>query len=803
MKSNRVAMCLSVTLVGMLAVFAGGCSKSLRNALLPNLEPSVQLTSAPYDTTGRYFYYYRLNWIGNDPDGRVDHFVYTTEYPRKPGDPVVWTGTTKNEQIIPFSATKPDSSNPRETRASDFHTFAIYAVDNRGAVSDTIKRSFFSYTVAPEVRIDSPQPNHLSGAYLTPSVRIHWTGSDPDGQLTQKPVRYKYKLLTTGGEFPIDVALLDADSVRRFYAPDFRGWSTISGDTTEIQFTNLTPDADYIFVVVGFDEAGAYSPLFSLDTNLLLFHVGFAATLGPGMTVYNEFFTYTYRSGGYIPSNEVELEVPFNQKITFNWFATPPTGADIESYRWKLGGDLSDETPRADENDWSHWSSRSRNTTSAVVGPFLRDTLLRFYIEATDNNNLTSLAVIRFTVVKPSFDRPLGIVEDTRLVPDSNLPGTNTLSLPAGAWPTKAELDTFLFARGGKPWKGYPAGTLSAPGVFAGYDFDTVGTRTGKLDLTVRLAVLGRFRHVIWVLDAKSALMARDGTDRNQPISSLRYMSIPNRQNTLATYIRQGGVTWCLGGGCAYATCIPFDRSNNGSSIFSAALGELTPGRFMWDVAHWRSEIRAYNGTYAIPRSDRAIVRPDYAMLPAEMRLKSAALGDAFPPGRTGQSAGIFYQSRFDFEYMSVDNRIIENLSGDPDILDEHSTLDTLYKVADTGGTPAPNPGTSGNETPIMTLYHGLEDTTFVMTGFPPWFFSRVDFVSLVDYVLHNVWGLARSAPMVAATPAVVAAGRVARPAVPGAVTPPQGSARTLVGGGKAAPRPGARLPLIDRRPRE
>ncbi len=195
MKSNRVALGLAMAGIAAAVLALTGCSKSLRNALVPNLSPTVQLTSAPFDTTGRYFYYYRLNWIGNDPDGRVDHYVYTTEYPRKPGDPVVWVPTSKNELLVPFTATRPDSSNPRETRASDFHTFAVYAVDNRGAASDTVKRSFFSYTVAPEVHILNPQPSHLTNAYVTPSVRITWSGSDPDGQLTQKPVRYKYKLL--------------------------------------------------------------------------------------------------------------------------------------------------------------------------------------------------------------------------------------------------------------------------------------------------------------------------------------------------------------------------------------------------------------------------------------------------------------------------------------------------------------------------------------------------------------------------------------------------------------------------------
>ena len=48
-----------------------GCSK-ITKMMVPNQPPTVKLTSAPYDTSGRYFYAYKLGWIGNDPDGRVD-----------------------------------------------------------------------------------------------------------------------------------------------------------------------------------------------------------------------------------------------------------------------------------------------------------------------------------------------------------------------------------------------------------------------------------------------------------------------------------------------------------------------------------------------------------------------------------------------------------------------------------------------------------------------------------------------------------------------------------------------------------
>ena len=73
---------------------------------------------------------------------------------------------------------------------------------------------------------------------------------------------------------------------------------------------------------------------------------------------------------------------------------------------------------------------------------------------------------------------------------------------PAGPWPTAAELDTFLFARGGVPWRSYPAGTLSPPGIFSGYEFDTIGTRGISADGVVPLSLLGQYRHIVWYTDS-------------------------------------------------------------------------------------------------------------------------------------------------------------------------------------------------------------------------------------------------------------------------------------------------------------
>ena len=64
---------------GLLAV--SSCSKGPPRLLLPNQRPSVELTNAPVapDRSNPYFYAYRVEWSGYDPDGRVDHYDYAID----------------------------------------------------------------------------------------------------------------------------------------------------------------------------------------------------------------------------------------------------------------------------------------------------------------------------------------------------------------------------------------------------------------------------------------------------------------------------------------------------------------------------------------------------------------------------------------------------------------------------------------------------------------------------------------------------------------------------------------------------
>jgi len=769
-----------VLLSAAVSIALAGCSPTSHIAPHANLRPTIQLTRAPYNESTRFEYSYLMNWLGYDPDGRVAYYLYTIDPPSptpfNPQPDSVWVRTTRSEQLINFSATQIDTSKKGVHGSSDFHTFVVKAIDNGGLggplQSAPLVRSFFTFTVAPTVQILDPPPSDRGRDYVTPSVLIQWTGTDDDGILdNKKPVKYKYILLTQNTAVPFQVALTDPDSVRRYYAPrNWVGWDSTTADTTQHQFTNLVPLQDYMFVVVAFDEAGAYSPVFSMNSNMLNMRVTFAATGGPIFTVFNDFFNFTYQSPVYstLPQYVIKIEVPAGDPVTINWTAVPANpGSVVVGYRWSLDiDDLSDQTPRTNERtDFKHWSQQSANS-QATIGPFGGGEGHFFYIEGVDNNGLKSLATVFMTTVQSTLAKPLLIVDDTRFKVDGKPAGAQCVDLPkSGHWPNAAECDSFLFARGGYPWRCYPAGTLSRPGIFKGYEFDTTSTRTGQSEVRVPLAKLGQYAHVIWMTDGSfGGNNTAPGTDVANSISALKYMSGRGRANSIGAYLRQGGQVWMLGGGCAEASTDPFNSRKNDTSPPAQGLtytsnpleitpdpAELQPGRFMYDVAHWQSQIKITGGlinqgaiTRNLGRFDSAAVVPAvYANLPRVMHLRDASgvYGDTLPPAR---SFGDFFNGYEDVEYLSRANFITEDV--DPSLLgfDEESTLDTLYSI--TGQTFMPPSFNRYNVT--MTRYTGpAYQHPFLFTGFSIWGYGRNDCIAMVDAVLRDMWGMVRSVP--------------------------------------------------------
>ncbi len=768
------------------AVFVAGCdgTKLWTPGFYLNQRPTVTLTAAPVGVADTAWYSYEIHWSGEDADGRVERYEYAIDPPGGPVGDTLWVATTKHHETFRFRATEAYWDPVHGWRANGFHVFAIRAVDDRGAWSAVASRAFFSYTVAPAVRITLPAPSVFVSRLVPQGGRIEWTGDDDDGIASKKPVRYKYRVFRTDDpEFDFGLAQMYPDSLRRFYAArNFAGWDSVGGDTTSVHLPLLQPGAQHLFVVVAFDEAGAYSPEFSLWTNMLKFVPAEASAMGPVFTVWTDYGWNSFMRGGINtdPLAWFRLDVPSGVPVAFRWSAAPLEGTRVVSYGWRL-----DDGPAHGPSD----------STSCTLGPFAGGEEHTLLLSAVDSWGLTSLVIVNFRVVAITFEKELLVVDDTRFAPDRFQSG-NPVPITYGntLWPAAAELDTFLFARGGFPWRG-PHGVtgdlpLSRPGIFAGYSFDTLGTRRGFTDpsAAVPLSLLGRYRHVLWLTDVVGATTTYGPDSPVDPISTLRWMSAPGRMNTLLAYLQAGGEVWLAGGTALTCATLAYNRSGPshndnlygpGHVVFSAANGEIPEFGLAWAGARWRSEF-AYSKAQTLPRRSAAavggwsnpgwryvgtIAAPDYTRLPASLRRRALALGDSLPPTRANNPTS-FYSTAVapPVEYLTQPNAILEDVNADPLVVDARAVLDTLYELQ--GGQLATI--ATGQRPASMTYYHGVEGPKFVMSGFDLWTWSRQDVQGLVDFVLQEIWGMNRNMTRPPQAPA--AASRPARRgALPGA----------------------------------
>ena len=732
--------------LALLALTFAGCGEH-RSLVAPTLDsssvpPAVTVRATrvgPAAAAG--LIRYRVDWQASP--GTADHFVYTLDPRASETVDARWTAThaTSFDLAVPTRSAAIVQARGGQPAAT---TFLVRAVDRDGRLSPLRGIGIVADNLAPTVQILQPTPSDRGRTYVPPHIAISWTGTDPDGQFTNKPVKYKYTLLTQNTPVSFQTAIQFPDSVRRFYEPTgYAAWDSTSGDTTAVTYDNLVINQDYMFVVVARDEQGTYSQVFDLNSNMLNMRVVNALTSGPVFTVFGPTFNYTYMVPGYSVSGfQVPVTLVPNTTITVNWTAQANLGAEVVAYRWALDiADIFDDTPRSNEaTDLAHWSAPSLQTTSATVGPFGASESHVLYVDAMDSNGLKSLAMVHITTTPPfEADHELLIVDDTRLKVDQILAGQSCPQNPLGRWPTAAELDTFLYARGGVPWRCYPEGTVSPPGLFSEYSHDTLGTR-GLASGTVPLATLLQYHHVIWLTDQVGATFTNAPTTAANPITSLRYMSSPTHENTLAQYVAAGGSVWLAGGGIAAASTLPRNSLRNDTSFPAPGLTftstpvevypdavELQPGRFAWDALAWRSQIKVTTTPATVTRSLGRLggFGSVYDLLPAAMRLRNSG-SDPLPPLR---SASDFYTTTVELEYLSRSNDI-DGEDGAPE-------LDSLYAAA---GAGLVSPQFNASDV-CMTVFHPRGGPSVVFTGFSLWGFQRADSKALVDFVLQQLWG--------------------------------------------------------------
>jgi len=740
------------------------CDRNHRPFLAPDQPPTVTLTSGPVDTlSAPQAWLVDIAWTATDPDGAIDHFEYAVDPPTLKQASLAlaetaWVATRENHVVAHFHASHPDTLGPGAT-ASQFHVFVLRAVDDRGGISPRVVRAFYAYTVAPDVQITRPIPYRLLRDWVPIPFRAEWRGHDPDGEGTGRPAYYRTRLLRL--EYANQVYLSDPDSLlREGFSTGWADWNVVSADTSSQVITSgeVPPGVTAALAVLAVDEAGATTPYLSLDRNFLQFSASPPDAGGPMIHVWSSLVDYTYRSGGYLTGflHEIAVEAGDRQTLEFHWDGRPSPGRTVVASRWMLDGDPFNDTPRPDSTDLYHWSALGGAEGEARLPPLIAYGAHRLYIELRDDFGERSLGIVRISVVDITPNRDLLVVNDTRREVDRFLrdPTHRTPDPYTVAWPSRTELDTFLFARGGYPWRGTvnpDTGVISPPGLLAGYAYDTLGTRLGLDEAAdgVPLSTLGRYRHVLWLVDPRGALL---GGYRND-VTALRDMSGPDRASTLAAYVAMGGQVWLAGGGAAYASLIGFNRSVNDAgslTVFTARDDELGPGRPLYDAAHVRSALAVAVSNAQAARSPAArggwsghgpegtLAAPDYTHAPASLSLRSVAT-DPLPPTRLRTQADAYYVPVSGTEFVRQPNEITEDFDPDPDVVRLESALDTVYEASAT----AP----SISAAPVMLYYHGRENEPFVFTGLDLWSWRRADCQGLVDFVLRDIWGLPKSAP--------------------------------------------------------
>src|SRR5262245_2644045 len=733
--------------VGCFALAVLGCGEHSPRTLLTsnNAPPAVTLARPTRGPDGAVVF----RWNGRDVDGRIDHYVFALDPKSVDRVDPQWSSTPAITTTLRMPRSVPLGRAAQvKAPAEGPHVFAVQAVDDHGAYSAPAALSLFgdSLGIGPTVTITSPQPNQIFTPVVPSTFTIHWSGVAGDGKI----VEYKYRLFSQSNpDFPglpnfIDYVMGNPSFLNAAYAPDFSSWDSVAANVTEVTYSGLVQNQLYLFAITAIDKDGHYDAVFSPSRNLL--KVAVTDYVGKmQLCISSSVFNYCS-----VLSADVELayDLPAGTALPVNWIGRVEP-LRITGYRWAIDpkdttGTLEREHDNADPNHWTAWSL---SNTSATVGPYPASDAGKvhtLYIQGRDEVGRVTNGRVQFTVVGSTPSHDLLVVDDTRLTPDQILAGTNppALAPPSGTWPRAAELDTFLFARGGFLWQGYPVGTLSAPGLLAGYDFDTLGTRALQTAI-VPYSTLSRYRQVIWLTDDVGATYVGPPSDRLTPITALRYMSSPGQFNTLSQYFAAGSRLWLSGGGAAYATLIAWNRRNTPPNVWSNVEGELVAGRLMYDFPHWRSEITVATGRQAYfntPAQGPGLgggwsQQPGYPIGGAPLALNPRTCSTD-PPSPLRICNSFYLRPTYQAEVLTQPNVIVEDTDPRPNHEDLRSMLDTLYVVA--GGTSTPG-------SPIMTYYHGSEGGAVVFSGFPIWFFQRAQCQALVDFVLQDIWGLPKT----------------------------------------------------------
>ena len=384
-----------------------------------NMPPEVWLTAAPPegDMTD---YIVDFAWFSDDPDGTVEYY----EYVAAAGDPIgfdpadttgpdAWTRTTASELQLRVRADALDTTilinEYPYGRCEKTHTFFLRAVDDRGAVSETVYRSFTAFTLAPSVTITEPvNTNPASGAQnLPPVVKFGWVGKDPiDSPWNYQDVdsvRYMYHL------FYLNILRDLNETPERFehrwtpwiarHAPEDSGITTFIGDDEDVQLNKT-----YVFAVQAKDDAGAVTSVFSDRNNVRVFMTRIPT--GPVLTLSVAYFGSWTKVGTNNRTLSVTVPPGFPIEVSWEGDATEYGGV-VKGYRY--GWDVEDL------EDPDQWACSVNPYTTCLPSLEFHTGVHNLFVEAVDNLDCKTIVQLDITLLQMVMDRPLLWVDDFML----------------------------------------------------------------------------------------------------------------------------------------------------------------------------------------------------------------------------------------------------------------------------------------------------------------------------------------------------------------------------------------------------
>ena len=398
-----------------LAIVAGCDNDSYFGELAENMLPTIELTSGPLegDTT---LYRIEFSWVGTDRDGTVRYYEFVicdgSPLGFDPADTTgldKWTRTYCRDSLFIFRADDYEKDvvigEKAYSRYERTHTLFIRAVDDREGRSEAAYRSFTSRTLAPYAVIETPR-NPFPGMTQTlpPIVRFVWRTEDPvdtPGNI-QEADSIRYFLIRDDG-----TVVSRLNSTPQDFEDDWRPWISCnapgdSGVATTIGDDELlTGSGQYAFAVQAMDEAGAVTTVFDPKVNVRTLRIMPGA--GPLLRV-SEPYLGTYSFVG-SRGNPETFTLPSGFEFRFSWEADASSyGGEISSYRY--GWDVCDLN---DPNDWD-----------VIQSPYVMSCPpIRFvsgvhtiFIEATDNNGISTLARMEVSLFPLRMNRNLLWVDD-------------------------------------------------------------------------------------------------------------------------------------------------------------------------------------------------------------------------------------------------------------------------------------------------------------------------------------------------------------------------------------------------------